>query len=55
MVMNAEKEIGASEITTLWHYTNVFIIIISSSSTCCIPCLQCFDTVGWVAGRASGL
>jgi len=26
---------------------NVFII--------CIWCLQCFDTVGWAAGRASGL
>ena len=21
----------------------------------CVCCLQCFDTVGWVAGRASGL
>ena len=21
----------------------------------CCPCLQCFDTVGWVAGRASGM
>jgi len=21
----------------------------------CMPCLQCFDAVGWVAGRASGL
>ena len=21
----------------------------------CASCLQCFDTVGWVAGRASGL
>jgi len=20
-----------------------------------LDCLQCFDTVGWVAGRASGL
>jgi len=20
-----------------------------------IPCLQCFDAVGWAAGRASGL
>ena len=22
---------------------------------CCCGCLQCFDAVGWVAGRASGL
>ena len=22
---------------------------------CAPPCLQCFDAVGWVAGRASGL
>ena len=21
----------------------------------CVECLQCFDTVGWAAGRASGL
>jgi len=21
---------------------------------CLVPCLQCFDTVGWAAGRASG-
>jgi len=21
---------------------------------CCSTCLQCFDTVGWAAGRASG-
>ena len=20
-----------------------------------VPCLQCFDTVGWAAGKASGL
>ena len=24
-------------------------------ATCLIVCLQCFDAVGWAAGRASGL
>jgi len=27
----------------------------SSSSSCLLDCLQCFDAVGWAAGRASGL
>ena len=27
----------------------------SSPKSKCTSCLQCFDTVGWVAGRASGL
>ena len=26
-----------------------------SNSLQCTRCLQCFDTVGWAAGRASGL
>jgi len=32
-------------------YCAVVIIVISQS----IQCLQCFDAVGWAAGRASGL
>jgi len=36
---------SASEVTTLRRYTNLFIIIII---------IQCFDAVGWAAGRASG-
>jgi len=27
----------------------------SSPESECASCLQCFDSVGWVAGRASGL
>ena len=29
--------------------------IASSPLSECASCLQCFDTVGWAAGRASGL
>jgi len=29
---NAKAKFSASEVTTLWRYTNLFIIIISSSS-----------------------
>jgi len=41
---------------TIWRYTNTFIIniIILRGFVEC-NCLQCFDTVGWAAGRASGL
>jgi len=41
-----------SEITNLWRRTNLFIIIIMTMS---MICLQCFDAVGWAAGRASGM
>jgi len=27
---------------------------VSSAQSECTSCLQCFDTVGWAAGRASG-
>ena len=30
-------------------------VIFSADLLRCICCLQCFDTVGWTAGRASGL
>jgi len=30
-----------------------YVTIIAVGLQCC--CLQCFDTVGWTAGRASGL
>jgi len=43
---------SASEVTTLWRHTNTFIIIVVVVHK---TCLQCFDAVGWVAGRASGL
>jgi len=36
----------------------VFVVFIGDLSFCSLKqliCLQCFDTVGWVAGRASGL
>jgi len=29
--------------------------LLSSPYSECASCLQCFDTVGWAAGRASGL
>ena len=32
-----------------------FIADIMELFTCCICGLQCFDAVGWAAGRASGL
>jgi len=28
---------------------------VEENSSKCASCLQCFDTVGWAAGRASGL
>ena len=31
------------------------VLIISQFITASSYCLQCFDTVGWVAGRAYGL
>jgi len=31
-------------------YSCLFVIFV-----CCAYLLQCFDTLGWVAGRASGL
>ena len=49
---------SASEVTTLWHYTNMFIISIIISIITNVPsvlCLQCFDAVGWLPGRTSGL
>ena len=36
------------KVTTLHHRPN-------SITNTCITCLQCFDAVGWAAGRASGL
>jgi len=38
-VVNVKLEV----VVGLWHTVMVMV------------CLQCFDTVGWVAGRASGL
>jgi len=40
----------ASEVATIWCCTNMFIIICE-----CVRPLQCFDAVGWAAGRASSL
>ena len=31
------------------------LLVISSGAYCLTVCLQCFDTVGWAAGRASSL
>ena len=31
------------------------LLVISSGAYCLTVCLQCFDAVGWAAGRASGL
>jgi len=53
-----------------WHYVLVLLSLKLCSEAVChicthllaiitvvlnILCLQCFDAVGWVAGRASGL
>ena len=35
--------------------TFVCVIVIIFILLCVMCCLQCFDAVGWVAGRASGL
>ena len=47
-------QISSKLVKRLQRYGNlmVFKIIISSVFHCC---LQCFDAVGWAAGRASGL
>ena len=37
------------------HVTPLRRTLASSLQSECASCLQCFDTVGWVAGRASGL
>jgi len=50
-IQKTKYEISTSEVTTLWRYTNMFIIIIIIISTG----LQCFDAVGWAAKRASGV
>ena len=33
----------------------VFVVVWAFLLLFGVVCLQCFDTVGWVAGRASGL
>ena len=56
--VKALKFTSTSEVTTLWRYTNLFIIIINIIRCADVPtsdCLQCFDAVGWAAGRAAGL
>jgi len=59
--VKALKFTSTSEVTTLWRYTNLFIIIINiiiiirCADVPTSDCLQCFDAVGWAAGRASGL
>ena len=37
------------------HLVSTQVIIQSRSVPARIICLQCFDTAGWAAGRASGL
>ena len=31
------------------------LMLINAAVVLCVFCLQCFDAVGWAAGRASGL
>ena len=38
---------------TLCHSVIIFVVILVLMPS--VLCLQCFDAVGWVAGRASGL
>jgi len=33
----------------------VTVLVISDNFLFVVQCLQCFDVVGWAAGRASGL
>ena len=37
------------------HIHNIMIAYNVPVYTATCPCLQCFDAVGWAAGRASGL
>jgi len=53
------KQVCVGGMETVWlmqamvlHATSPFIIITRCRSD---GCLQCFDAVGWAAGRASGL
>ena len=52
---------SAVDSTPPWRYTNTFIVIIIiiislySLLVFIVDCLQCFDAVGWAAGRASGM
>ena len=46
------EDIQTSKYTQLHiHYTLGQLVLVSVT----MSCLQCFDTVGWVVGRASGL
>ena len=33
----------------------VHVLVCLGAMSTCLNCLQCFDTVGWVAGRESGV
>ena len=39
----------------LWHFFHTQLLYRFSINVCIDRCLQCFDAVGWLAGRASGL
>ena len=42
-----------------WHFDRVLVFSLYFSFSpyfiCLVHCMQCFDAVGWAAGRASGL
>jgi len=55
IVFGIDKRYGDGAGNTIEENSSVFSLIQMRYALQCTSCLQCFDTVGWVAGRASGL
>jgi len=53
--LTAVRHILHSTSITAHAHTQFYHAISVQLSYYLCPCLQCFDTVGWVAGRASSL
>jgi len=51
---SAKREKSASACTEMVRVIPLRRTLVSSALSECANCLQCFDTVGWMAGRASG-
>ena len=51
-----DAQLRQAEETLDWQTDGkIFLSLFLSVSVCLSVCLQCFDAVGWAAGRASGL
>jgi len=53
--VNSRNDIGHDDSTINIVAVILIIIIVISIIIVCVYFLQCFDTVGWAAGWASGL